>query len=93
MAFTRNWETAVSSPDKLEIATISINKAISVFEDSFAITIFDPLHSIDEDLFIDLGYSSKGRLLVVIYTERKNRIRLISCRKATNQEKTSYERY
>ena len=72
---------------------ISFEEAVSVFEDSFSLTIYDPLHSIDEDRFIDLGYSSKGRLLVVIYTERGNRIRLISCRKATNQEKISYEQF
>ncbi|NKQ37090.1 MAG: BrnT family toxin [Chloroflexi bacterium] len=70
---------------------VTFEEAITVFQDPHSITIFDPDHSTDEDRFIDLGYSNKERLLVVIYTERNNKIRIISCRPATRSERRSYE--
>lgn len=63
----------------------------SVFYDTFSLTIPDPDHSIEENRFIDIGTSSKNRVLVVVYTEREDRIRLISVRKATNDERKMYE--
>ncbi len=70
---------------------ITFEEASAVFHDPHSITIFDPDHSVDEDRFIDLGYSNRERLLVVVYTERNNKIRIISCREATRSEKRSYE--
>jgi uncharacterized protein len=40
---------------------------------------------------LDLGMSSRGRLVVVSYTERPPNIRIISCRKATKSERKTYE--
>jgi uncharacterized protein len=37
------------------------------------------------------GYSTRGRLLIVSYTERQGRIRIISCRVATRKERRRYE--
>ena len=59
--------------------------------DQFSITIYDPLHSEDEDRFVILGMSSKNRLLVVVHTERGDKIRIISARKATKKERKQYE--
>jgi uncharacterized protein len=47
---------------------------------------FDSEHSEDEDRFIDIGLSAQGRLLVVVYTERNESIRIISSRNATKRE-------
>lgn len=63
----------------------------SVFYDTFSLTIPDPDHSIEEHHFIDIGTSNKNRVLVVVYTEREDRIRIISVRKATNAERKMYE--
>jgi uncharacterized protein len=62
-----------------------------VFADQLAITIEDPLHSDDEDRFILLGESLRRRLLVVSFTEREDRIRIISARVATRRERREYE--
>ena len=62
-----------------------------VFNDPLSITIADPDHSIDEDRYIDIGMSFQRRLLVVVYTERGQNIRLISSRKATKREQRIYE--
>ncbi|MFM6811349.1 MAG: BrnT family toxin [Dolichospermum sp.] len=42
---------------------------------------------------MDIGLSSKGQLLIVVYTERQSNIRIISSRKATNAERKIYEQY
>ncbi|MFH1942593.1 MAG: BrnT family toxin [bacterium] len=70
---------------------VSFEEASTVFNDSLSLTIPDPLHSEDEERFILLGYSEKNRLLVVIHTDRNDRIRIISARQATKKEKSYYE--
>lgn len=72
---------------------VSFEEGKTVFNDPLSITIPDPDHSIDEERYVDIGMSSKGQVLVVVYTERGENIRLISCRKATKPEQRSYERY
>ncbi len=70
---------------------VSFDEGAMVFNDPFSITIPDPDHSIDEDRYVDIGTSDKGRVLVVSYTERGTNIRIISCRKATPTERRRYE--
>lgn len=71
---------------------VSFDEAQSAFADERARVIDDPDHSDDEDRFILLGLSAKPRLLVVVYAyrDREARIRIISARKATPQERTLY---
>lgn len=70
---------------------VSFEEAKTVFADPFAISIGDPKHSVDERRFVDTGRSADGKILVFSYTERKQKIRLISCRKATKTERKIYE--
>jgi uncharacterized protein len=70
---------------------VSFEEAISVFGDPLALTIADPFHSEDEDRFVVLGGSQRSRLIVVIFTDRGDRIRIISARKATRHERRDYE--
>jgi uncharacterized DUF497 family protein len=70
---------------------VSFDEAKSVFGDPNSITIVDEQHSDEEVRYIDIGMSSRGRLIVVSYTERAPNIRIISCRKATKSERTTYE--
>jgi hypothetical protein len=70
---------------------ISFDEAKTIFDDQFSITINDPAHSFEERRYVDIGISSKGNILVVSYTERGTRIRIISCRKATKSERKVYE--
>jgi uncharacterized DUF497 family protein len=71
--------------------SVSFKEAATVFGNSLSITYPDPDHSIDEDRFITIGESRKGRLLIVAHTERGGRIRIINAREATRQEKQFYE--
>jgi uncharacterized DUF497 family protein len=63
--------------------------AATIFEDDRALTIEDDRH--DEDRFITLGTDALGQLLVVVYTFRGDRIRIISARNATARERRQYE--
>jgi uncharacterized DUF497 family protein len=70
---------------------ITLEEAVSVFADPAELTIDDPDHSIDEDRFVTIGQSVHQRLLVVGYTERGSKIRLIFARRATWPERLDYE--
>ena len=72
---------------------VSFEEASSVFYDSEALIIPDPDHSIDEERFLILGCSYHLKLLVVCHCYRENEeiIRIISARKATNNERKWYE--
>jgi uncharacterized DUF497 family protein len=48
-------------------------------------------HSGDEDRFLTFGHSAKGILLIVLHTDREDRTRIISARRATRKEKRVYE--
>jgi uncharacterized protein len=56
------------------------------------LTIADPLHSDDEDRFITLGESVGGRPLVVVSTDREQKVRIISARIASGRERRDYEK-
>ena len=44
----------------------------------------------DEDRFITIGMDSFNRILVIVYTWRESRIRIISARKADKDEQKTY---
>jgi uncharacterized DUF497 family protein len=64
--------------------------AVSAFEDDHAITLRDE-DSEGEERFVTLATDAFGRVLVVVYTWREEKIRLISARKATRRERKQYE--
>lgn len=70
---------------------VDFAEASTVFRDPLELTIADPGHSIDEYRFISLGRALSGRLVIVSYTERDQRIRIISAREATPRERRQYE--
>jgi len=71
---------------------ISFDEASSAFGDVLSLTIYDPLHSEKEDRFILIGNSFKNRIIVIAHTERGDKIRIISARKATKSERIQYEK-
>jgi hypothetical protein len=72
--------------------SVSFDEANTVFSDPLGKIFDDESHSINEVREIIIGHSFKGRLLVVVFTEKKrNLIRLISARIATKKERKNYE--
>ena len=69
---------------------VRFSDAIAVFFDDKALTTEEP--NPDEERSITLGMDVLGNILVVDYTWREDRIRIISARKATPAERRQYER-
>ena len=90
MALRFEWDSRKSQSNKKKHGA-TFEEASTVLGDLLSITIHDPGHSIGEDRFITIGTSIDGRILVVVHTDRKDVIRIISARKATKNEKRQYE--
>jgi hypothetical protein len=80
-------------PDKgrenIRVHGISFAVAVGVFEDENALTIED-FDAEGEQRFRSLGMDGLGRLLVVVYTYRGEKIRLISAWKANRKQEIEY---
>jgi uncharacterized protein len=83
------------NPDKaksnLEKHGISFEEAATVFNDALSATFPDPDRSVGESRYVIIGVSRFGNLLIVSHTDREDKIRIISARKATRHEQKFYE--
>lgn len=68
---------------------ISFAHAEQALRDPFAITIED-LDAPGEQRFVSLGRDALGRILLLVYSQRRGRVRLISARKASPGEAAQY---
>jgi len=68
---------------------VRFSSAEQALRDPLALTMEDP-DAEGEQRFITLGMDDLGRVLVVVHTQRGERIRLISARKASKGELESY---
>lgn len=73
---------------------VSFEDATAVFQDRVrTLEIFDADHSVFEDRFLAIG-PTKNRLLVVVFTEPdEHHIRILSARRADENERALYRRY
>jgi len=90
MALIFEWDHAKADANAAKHG-VTFEEAATTFGDPMAITVPDPDHSQAEDRLIQLGRSYRQRVLVTVFTERNDRIRLISSRVATRQERSDYE--
>lgn len=67
---------------------ISFETAARVFLDENRLDYYDIVHSMNEDRYITIGLVEE--VIVVVYTLRKTRIRIISARLATRKERELY---
>lgn len=82
------WDENKNTVNK-EKHGISFETAVLVFNDSERIEMFDRLHSTkDEERYITIGKA--GKVLFVVFTERKERKRIISARLANKEERRLY---
>ena len=68
---------------------VDFSDASEVLFYSMAITVSDLEQ--DEERFVTIGTDALSRILVVVYTWRGDRIRIISARRATRLERKQYE--
>jgi len=67
---------------------IDFADAVIALEDELALTVDD--NHLNEQRFITIGTDALGRVLVVVYTFRGEKIRIISAREATPRERRQY---
>jgi uncharacterized DUF497 family protein len=83
------WDSDKASKN-VEKHNVSFEEAATVFDDPIFITFIHDEHSIDEERYITIGLSSRGRLLMLAHADRKDHIRIISARRATKKEEQFY---
>lgn len=89
LSFQWDWRKADANKKKHRVTFL---EAATVFGDPMARIFDDPEHSADEKRELIIGISELGRLLLISFVEAPiNRVRIISARPATKQEKFDYE--
>lgn len=89
--FIFDWDAA-NSKQNLENHHVSFDEAVSVFTDARAFTVADIERSDKMESSRTIGQSSEQQILLVVHTERREGVRIIGARKATEYEKTIYRR-
>ncbi len=89
-ALTFEWDPAKAVAN-VEKYGVSFEEAVTVFQDPLAKVHPDPDHSGSESREILIGHSAHRHLLLVAFTDRQGKIRLISARKVTRRERRDYE--
>jgi len=84
------WDRAKADANRRK-HKVTFDEAVSVFYDALSATFPDPDASRNEERLVTIGQSSRRRLLVVVYTERGETIRIISARLATAHERKRHE--
>ena len=84
------WDPKKAS-ENLKKHGVAFEQALTVFADPLARIFDDPDHSEDERRELIIGHSANQRLLVVSFTEREPRTRIIGAREATAHEHRDYE--
>ena len=90
MELSFEWDE-VKAEENLRKHEVSFEEGKTIFNDPFLFTFPDYEHSVDEERHVNIGLSVTGRILILTHTERQDKIRIISCRKATARERRFYE--
>jgi uncharacterized protein len=89
-----SWDKAKAASN-LGKHGVAFHGATEVFADSFALTLFDAMHSAAEERWLTLGHDHSGRVLVVSHTlfaadSNTQQVRIISARPATRTERNTF---
>jgi uncharacterized protein len=90
-----DWDDAKAAANEAKHG-VTFLQAMTVLSDALAVTLYDAVHSQDEERWISLGQTSEGSLLVVVHTfvetgPTSALVRIISARPATKNERKQYE--
>lgn len=83
------WDVGNISKNKKH--TVEDKETEEIFLDDGKVILKDTLHSEKEERFIILGKTKKNRLLYVVFTKRRQKIRIISARDINKKEVRLYE--
>ena len=91
MALIFEWDKR-KAKSNLSKHGVSFEEASTVFGDPLTLTIVDPVHSSrDEERFVTIGSSYRGKIFVVAHSDRGDNLRIISARPASPKERNAYE--
>jgi uncharacterized DUF497 family protein len=90
MADDFEWDQAKAAANYKKHG-VRFEHAVGAFEDPFALIELDESEEYGQDRFLLTGRAAGG-ILVVVYTERGERVRIISAREATEYERRNYYR-
>lgn len=86
------WDLVKATINTLK-HSVSFEEASTVFDAEKILVKLDIKHSLIEERKLALGLSNENRLLVVVFTERTPKIRIISARRANRKEIEQYETF
>lgn len=94
IAYDFEWDSN-KADSNVKKHQVSFEQAATVFLDALALTVFDEAHSQYEERWFTLGHTDNAMLLAVAHTylatsANRIRIRIISARPATKQERRFY---
>jgi uncharacterized DUF497 family protein len=87
-----HWDEAKAAANAAKHG-VTFLEATWVFSDPLGKVLPDPTNSSGEDRAIMMGHSNQGRLLLVVFTDRADLIRIISAREANRRERREYEEH
>lgn len=90
MSLEFEWDAAKADANAQKHG-VTFEKALTVFRDPLARIFDDPDHSSEEPREIIIGHSEQQHLLLVCFTERGGKVRIINARYATKAERRDYE--
>ncbi|MEQ8973757.1 MAG: BrnT family toxin [Coleofasciculus sp. C1-SOL-03] len=70
---------------------VTFEEAVTVFADPYLLFTEDSKHSEGEEREWAIGEAENGSMIVVVFTMRGEKLRIISARKATKRERRRYE--
>jgi len=85
------WHDAKAETN-LQLHGVNFELAKTVFKDPFAVERLDDREDYGEERYVIIGMAEGHVLLFVAYTERAERIRIISARRVTQHEQDDYFR-
>ena len=85
MKLTFEWDE-VKARENIRKHKVSFDEGKTIFNDPFLLTFPDVDSFKSEERYVNVGLSAKDRVIVLIHTERQGKIRIISCRKAYEED-------
>lgn len=86
------WDESKSELNKQKHG-FAFEEILEVFDDPYILTQYDSTHSFDEDRYWSVGCINGVLVIVVYYTERNGRTRIISARQAETALQEVYNDY
>jgi uncharacterized DUF497 family protein len=83
------WDAA-KAKSNFKAHGVSFELAKTVFDDAFAVDRIDDREAYGEERFVIIGMADGQVLLFVAYSERGERLRIISARRTTKREQDFY---